>query len=97
MPASDIDSWRAVNRVWKSGASVWRDTTNGNFYPSQHDNARELKKPRIGLYKSYMPIMDEGWTRWLFENFGFDYTSILNPEIDSGALRRARLRSRRYQ
>jgi len=86
--ASDIESWRVVNRIWKTGAIVWRDTATGDFYPARHDNARELKKPRIGLYKSYMPIMDEGWTRWLFENFGFEYTNILNPDVDAGGLRR---------
>ena len=32
--------------------------------------------------------MDEGWTRWLFENFGFDYTNILNNDVDAGGLRR---------
>ena len=88
LPASDIDSWRAVNRIWKAGASVWRDSSTGNFYPQSTANAREIRKPRIGLYKSYMPAMDEGWTRWLFENFGFDYTSVLNPDIDAGGLRR---------
>jgi hypothetical protein len=88
LPASDIDSWRAVNRIWKTGASVWRDSSTGNFYPQSAANAREIKKPRVGLYKSYMPAMDEGWTRWLFENFGFDYSSVLNPDIDAGGLRR---------
>src|SRR6185312_118726 len=24
--------------------------------------------PRIGLYKSYDAAMDEGWTRWVFDN-----------------------------
>lgn len=86
--ASDTDSWKAVNRIWKTGASVWRDTSTGDFYPAHRDNARELKKPRIGLFKSYMPMMDEGWTRWLFENFGFEYTNILNPDVDAGGLQR---------
>jgi hypothetical protein len=35
-----------------------------------------------------MPIMDEGWTRWLLENFGFEYTNILNPDVEAGGLRR---------
>jgi hypothetical protein len=32
--------------------------------------------------------MDEGWTRWLLEQFGFDYASVGNAEILRGALRR---------
>jgi Zinc carboxypeptidase len=90
LAASDIDSWRAVNRTWKSGAVVYRDTVTGDFYPLPvaSSTLRDIKKPRIGLYKSYMPIMDEGWTRWLLENFGFEYTNILNPDIEGGGLRR---------
>jgi hypothetical protein len=87
---SDIDTWRAVNRIWKGGAVVYRDTVTGIFYPLPvaSSTLRDIPKPRIGLYKSYMPIMDEGWTRWLLENFGFDYTNILNPDVDTGGLRR---------
>ena len=88
LSASDVDSWRAVNRIWKTGANVWRDTSNGNFYPRAEANAREMKKPRIGLYRSFMPEMDEGWTRWLLDNFEFDYANVLNPDIEAGALRR---------
>ena len=88
MAASDVDSWRAVNRLWKTGANVWRDSSNGNFYRQAAANSRGMKKPRIGLYRSYMPEMDEGWTRWLLENFEFDYANVLNPEIEAGGLRR---------
>ena len=89
LPASDVDSWRAVTAAWKTGAGVWRDPATGDFYLRQRPvAARELKKPRIGLYKSYTPEIDEGWTRWLFENFGFEYASVLNPEIEAGGLRR---------
>ncbi len=31
--------------------------------------------------------MDEGWTRWLFEQFGFEYTSLRNADILAGNLR----------
>ncbi len=91
LAASDVDSWREVNRIWKAGASVWRDASTGDFFthaPAPGASAREIAKPRIGLYKSYMPEMDEGWTRWLLENFGFDYASVRNPDIETGALRR---------
>jgi hypothetical protein len=88
LPASDSESWRSINSAWKKGGRVWRDPDTGDFYTTPQAGARELKKPRIGLYKSYMPQMDEGWTRWLLENFGFDYSSVLNPDIEAGALRR---------
>jgi hypothetical protein len=31
--------------------------------------------------------MDEGWTRWLFEQFGFSYTTLYNADIQAGNLR----------
>ncbi len=34
-----------------------------------------------------MPAIDEGWTRWLLEDFGFSYQNVLNPEIEAGSLR----------
>ena len=87
--ASDIDSWREANKIWSSGAHIWRDTTSGEFYPQrpQQGEAVELARPRIALYKSYVPVMDEGWTRWLLENFGFAFQNVLNPVIEAGNLR----------
>src|SRR5262249_43187298 len=40
----------------------------------------------IGLYKSFVPAMDEGWTRWLLEQFGFEYSSVGNRDILAGGL-----------
>jgi hypothetical protein len=89
LAASDTDTWRAVNRIWGTGRTVWRDSATGDFFPQSpgSGNAVELHKPRIGLYKSYLPSMDEGWTRWLLEHFDFAYQSVTNPEIDAGGLR----------
>jgi hypothetical protein len=55
---------------------------------SSGDGLKPLKQPRIGLYKSYVPSMDEGWTRWLLEKFGFRYTSIYNRDLQSDDLNR---------
>jgi hypothetical protein len=52
------------------------------------DAWRTVKKTlRMGLYKSFVPAIDEGWTRWLLEDFKFPYTSLLNPDIDASNLR----------
>ncbi len=86
--ASDTDSWREVTKAWKINGAIWRDPLTGDFaVTSQGQNWKQIKRPRIGLYKSFMPIMDEGWTRWLLEQFGFEYTSVGNLEIQSGELR----------
>ena len=45
------------------------------------------KAPRVGMYKSYVASMDEGWTRWIFEQWGIDYTSLENKDVKAGSLR----------
>ncbi len=37
---------------------------------------RELKRPRIGLYRPWIASMDEGWTRWLLESYGFEPVTL---------------------
>ena len=49
-------------------------------------DAVPLRLPRIGLYKSYIPNIDEGWTRWLLEQYEFPYTSIHDKDIRAGNL-----------
>ncbi len=46
-----------------------------------------LAQQRIGMYQRYYGgNMDEGWTRWLLEDFSFEYTSIMDAEIQRGDL-----------
>src|SRR5258706_5174901 len=40
----------------------------------------------IGLYKSSVPVMDEGWTRWAFGGC-VEYNSLKDAQIRSGNLR----------
>jgi len=46
-----------------------------------------LQQPRIGLYQSWTGNMDEGWTRWVLEQYEFPYTTIHNADIKAGKLR----------
>jgi hypothetical protein len=86
--ASDVDSWRKVNAVWKSGAPVYRNASTGEFATSAVAASYvKVAKPRVALYKAHVPAMDEGWTRWLLEEFGFEYRSLSNAEVIAGGLR----------
>lgn len=50
-------------------------------------SAYPISKQRIAMYQRYYGgNMDEGWTRWLLEDFAFDYTTIMDAEILRGAL-----------
>lgn len=51
------------------------------------DAAFPIREQRIAMYQRYLGgNMDEGWTRWLLEDFSFDYTSIMDDEILQGSL-----------
>ncbi|MFC2160448.1 M14 metallopeptidase family protein [Acidobacteriota bacterium] len=46
-----------------------------------------VKKSRVGMYHRYWGgNMDEGWTRFLLEQFSFPYTSLKDAEIKKGDL-----------
>jgi hypothetical protein len=54
-----------------------------------------VRKPRVGLYKSYAASIDEGWTRWVFDQykdrpdfmFEMKYQSLKDAEVRAGNLR----------
>jgi hypothetical protein len=49
-----------------------------------------IAKPvRVALYKSYIPSMDEGWTRFVLEQYGFDVKNIENKQMRAGNLNAA--------
>jgi hypothetical protein len=49
--------------------------------------ANPLRQPaRIGIYKSWMANMDEGWTRFVFDTFNVPYKSVVDADIRQGAL-----------
>lgn len=51
---------------------------------------RAVRQPRIGLYQPWSGSMDEGWSRWVFEQYGFatipvhpeDFKSPLAQRVD---------------
>lgn len=42
--------------------------------------------PRVGLYRSWNASMDEGWTRWVFEQLGVSYRSVTDSTMRAGSL-----------
>jgi hypothetical protein len=89
LAAADTDSWIALKRLFAEGRAVWRDPLSGDFITAADaaGRLRPIERPRIGVYKSFVPAPDEGWTRWLMEQYGFPFASVRNPEILAGGLR----------
>ncbi len=85
--ASDTDSWRTATAAWKSGRPVWRNEKTGDFSSTGNGAGwRKIQAPRIALFRSYSPAMDEGWTRWLLEKFGFAFQNVSAPDLQTGSL-----------
>ena len=54
---------------------------------AQPKDVVSVRKPRVGLYRAWVPIIDEGWTRWILENYGFAPVTLRNGDIQAGNLR----------
>ena len=51
------------------------------------DNARKIKASRIAIYQPWIPnVYDEGWTRWVFDQFGFSYRVLHNADFKNSDL-----------
>ncbi|HEX3129725.1 MAG TPA: M14 metallopeptidase family protein [Thermoanaerobaculia bacterium] len=49
--------------------------------------AFRVKPVRVGLYKPWVASMDEGWTRFLLERYGFRYENLSNEQMKTSAYR----------
>ena len=50
------------------------------------ESLKLVKPPRIGIYASYVPCIEEGWTRFVFDDYGFRYVSLVDGDIRGGGL-----------
>lgn len=41
---------------------------------------------RVAMYKNFQAAMDEGWTRWLFDQYKFQFKQLLHDEVRAGGL-----------
>ena len=47
-----------------------------------------LEGGRIALYDPWVPSIDAGWTRWLFDEYGIGYHRLRDDEVRAGDLER---------
>ncbi len=72
---------RIVNGVEQQGVTAAHATRTPRI------TVPPLHAARIGLYKSWIANIDEGWTRWVLEQYGFPYTTLTDADIRAGRLR----------
>ncbi len=84
------DTWPAGAFLVESDPALQgiANRTGTRFHPVPGPLPRlhELKAPRIGLYKSWVANMDEGWTRWILESFTFEVDTLHDADLRSSDL-----------
>ncbi len=80
----------------KDGASIYASGNAAAILEKDGVDAASMKdapaafavaKPRIALYEPWAGNIDEGWTRWILEQFRFPFTIVHNADIQDGHLR----------
>ena len=94
------DSFSLGGKTWPAGTMIASGSTGSSMTSLAKElnldigrtgnipvQTYKLSTPRIALYKSWTGSMDEGWTRWIFEQFEFKFTNIIDAEIRAGNLK----------
>ena len=77
------------NKLKKSFLNQMGNKYSINFEATKNDlskSSRKLSMPKVGIYKSWMANMDEGWTRWILEQYNFPLDTLHNKDIQKGDL-----------
>ena len=91
----------AGGRAWPAG-TVFLDAAAaraaaGRAVPGQSwtalgalpEGTLPLRAPRVGIYKPWLASMDEGWTRFVLEQHGFEPRTLENKTVRAGGLKAA--------
>ncbi len=74
-----------ISGIPKSAFNQWKDDLALNGELTGATGGAKVAQ-RIGIYRPWTASMDAGWTRWLLENFGFQFSSLRNGDFQAGSL-----------
>lgn len=95
-----VSEFQVGGQAWPAGTFIVQGAGAANMAAAARDLGLEvvavtappsvvtdrLHAPRVGIYKSWVAAMPEGWTRWLMEGYGFTYQDLTNDDIKTGDL-----------
>jgi hypothetical protein len=97
LSARDSDTWKQVFEGLAAGnpySFATRADAAGRFARGARSEREKdageplaiARLPRIGLYSPWSGSLDEGWMRWVFDNFGVKYVTVRNEMLRAGSL-----------
>jgi hypothetical protein len=85
---SHVVATGAARKQIESIASQYGLSVTATDGASRGSTPIPVRAPRIGMYQPWTGgNMDEGWTRWVLEQYGFQSTPLHNADIRAGHLR----------
>jgi hypothetical protein len=93
--------WFEVNRVSYPAGTLIVESPDMATIASKHHvkvyalaqkpsvELAKMREVRVGLYKPWLSSIDEGWTRWLMDQYRFNYKSLDNKTVKAGKLNAA--------
>lgn len=101
-PVEEIlaDAGEAGGRSWAPGTFVVRDADRGRLEALARElgldfvgtgglpdaDVLEIREPRVGVYKSWVTSMPEGWTRWVLDEFEFRVDTLHDADLTDEGL-----------
>jgi hypothetical protein len=75
-----------VSGVGDATVRSWTDDLHLQLTRTRAEGT-ELSRPRIGVYSPWSGQIDEGWTRLLLEQYGFEFNRLRNADVRAGGLK----------
>lgn len=82
-PKTSLLGFSRANATLKGGQALF---AGESFELNQTIGVSKQMKPRVALWDRYGGSMESGWTRWVLEQFVFDFDVVFPPDLDAGNL-----------
>lgn len=86
-PSTDGRSSRyIVSGVARDKLAAWASELSVAAHATSSSSGSVQAHSRVALYKASPGIIDEGWTEWLLDRYGFKYTIVTPDDLRAGKL-----------